>query len=293
MATPSTTFVKVFEEWMQRDQADNKSAGKVRRIFAREVLPYWQNRDIGEITRRDVLDVVDRIVDRGALGAARKAHASLHRLFQWALGRGIVATSPTAALPKPGSDVSRDRVLADAEIVQVWPAAPELGLYGVAVQLLLLTGARREEISRLRHDEIRDGAIHLSGARTKSGEARIIPLSKPAQALVAGLPESFELKLTGWGHQKAKLDKLVQIPPWRLHDLRRTCATGLQKLGVRLEVTEAILGHTSGSRSGIVGVYQRHNFPDEKRIALEAWGAHVMALVEGSTPGKVVAFRGK
>ena len=85
----------------------------------------------------------------------------------------------------------------------------------------------------------------------------------------------------------------MKIPEWRTHDIRRTTATGLQKLGVALQVTEAILGHKSGSRSGVIGVYQRHNYAPEKRAALEAWGAHVMALVEGLAPGKVVPMRGQ
>ena len=73
------------------------------------------------------------------------------------------------------------------------------------------------------------------------------------------------------------------IVPWSIHDLRRTVATGLQRLGVRLEVTEAVLNHISGSRAGIAGVYQRHDWAVEKRAALDAWAAHVMAVVEGRT----------
>jgi hypothetical protein len=71
------------------------------------------------------------------------------------------------------------------------------------------------------------------------------------------------------------------VTNWRLHDLRRTMATGLQRLSIRLEVTEQVLNHVSGSRAGIVGIYQRHDFAAEKRAALEAWGAHVLAIVEG------------
>ena len=78
-----------------------------------------------------------------------------------------------------------------------------------------------------------------------------------------------------------------------LHDFRRTAATNLQKLRVPLEVTEAILGHVSGSRAGIVGIYQKDDYAPEKRAALEVWGAHVMALVEGQALGKVLPMRGK
>jgi integrase len=91
---------------------------------------------------------------------------------------------------------------------------------------------------------------------------------------------------------KAVLDKASGVKGWRLHDLRRTVATGLQRLGVRLEVTEAVLNHVSGSRAGIVGVYQRHDWAEEKRAALNAWGEHVDAIVEGrEATGKVTAFR--
>jgi integrase len=103
----------------------------------------------------------------------------------------------------------------------------------------------------------------------------------------------FTSGLPDWSRAKSKLDGIVNAPPWRTHDLRRTTATGLQKLGTPLQVTEAILGHTAGSRAGVVGIYQRHDYASEKRAALEAWGAHVMALVEGREPGKVLPMRGK
>lgn len=100
--------------------------------------------------------------------------------------------------------------------------------------------------------------------------------------------------LSSWARPKAKLDALAVVTePWRTHDLRRTAATGLQKLGTPLQVTEAVLGHTAGSRAGVVGIYQRHDYAKEKAAALEAWGAHVTALVEGREPGKVLPIRGK
>jgi integrase len=72
--------------------------------------------------------------------------------------------------------------------------------------------------------------------------------------------------------------------PWSVHDLRRTVATGLQRLGVRLEVTEAVLNHISGSRGGIAGVYQRHDCASEKRAALDAWATRVLAITERRMP---------
>ena len=86
-------------------------------------------------------------------------------------------------------------------------------------------------------------------------------------------------------------DAVKGLPPWRIHDLRRSVATGLQKLGGRLEVIEAVLGHTSGSRAGIVGVYQRHAFEPEKRKALDAWARHVTSLIEGRKDNVVSLLR--
>jgi integrase len=160
----------------------------------------------------------------------------------------------------------------------------------------------------------------VPGERTKNGAPNMVPLSTPARDLLrALLPESdgdarraienrrakgllalpgaLGTPFSGWSKAKTSLDKAVMevrtnaaalagtsvtpLVPWRVHDLRRTVATGLQRLGVRLEVTEAVLNHISGSRGGIVGVYQRHDWADEKRAALNAWATHVTAVVAG------------
>jgi len=293
-------FAAVAAEWLKRDQAENRSFGIVRRIVERELIPAWGDRPITELGRRDMLDLIDGIADRGTPVMARRVHSYLHRLFRWAEGRGIIDKNPMANLPRPGSEKARDRVLTDEELAQVWNAASGLGFpYGPAIQLLALTGARRDEIGCLRRDEIDGDTIKLSGDRTKTGEPHIIPLSTPVRALLDGLPRISGSKfvftskgsapIAGWGDAKRKLDATLSIStPWRLHDLRRTCATGLQKLKVPLTVTEAVLGHKGGSRGGIVGIYQRHDYADEKRTALEAWGAYVVALIEGKTPGKVL-----
>ncbi|MGO9233103.1 MAG: hypothetical protein ACLP4V_03065 [Methylocella sp.] len=121
-----------------------------------------------------------------------------------------------------------------------------------------------------------------------NGANHIVPLSEPAQEQLRSLPQFNELvfpglrgAFNGWSKAKAALDVNSGVTNWRLHDLRRTMATGLQRLGVRLEVTEQVLNHVSGSRAGIVGVYQRHDFALEKRAALQAWGDHVIANVAG------------
>jgi len=303
MEKGATDVQSVFEEWLLRDQAENRTAPEVKRMFERYVLPGWGRRPIEGIRRRDVLDVIDAIADKGAIAMARRVQSRLNRLFVWSVGRGILTLNPMQGLPKPGSDIKRDRVLSDDELAAVWRGAEQLGWpYGRAVQLLLLTGARREEIGQLRWSEVQGATIHLEGARTKTGNAHLIPLSTPAMALlehaprVAGSDYVFTISgrrpIRGWSGAKIQLDELASISAWRIHDLRRTVATGMQKLGVVLQVVEAALGHTAGSRGGIVGIYQRHDYANEKRAALEVWGAHVTVLVEGREPGKVVPIRG-
>ena len=188
-ASTPTDFESVFEDWLKRDQAGNRSRDIQRKSITKDVLPHWRGRDIGTIGRRDCLDRIDALVDRGHPIGARRLHSRLHRLFQWALGRGIVAVNPLAGVEKPGEDVPRDRALSDDELTMVWGAAEQLGYpYGSAFQLLIMTGARRDEIGSLRWSEVNGAIIQLPGARTKNKEAHAIPLAAPARTLLASLP---------------------------------------------------------------------------------------------------------
>jgi len=291
LETASTDFLGVFSEWLKRDQAKNRSHDSVKRLIEKNVLPAWSHRQIADLGRRDVLDIIDAIVDRGSPITACMVHAHLHRLFKWSVGRGIITSNPMADMPRPANVQKRDRVLSDDELVAVWNAAGKIGWpFGDAIRLLILTGARREEVGQVKWIEIAGDIIALDGARTKNGEPHLIPLSLPAITLLQRAPRidaspfvftrNGTKAIVGWGAAKRRLDSIAGIAPWRIHDLRRTTATGLQKLKTPLQVTEAILGHTSGSRAGVIGIYQRLDYADEKRAALEAWGAHVMALTQ-------------
>src|SRR5262249_55545194 len=245
----------------------------------------------------------------GALTAARRTEGGVEGVVRWGRGRGMGEVNPVSDLPKPGgAEVRRDRVLNDAELALVWRAAGDSEWPWDAIfRLLILTGARRQEIGALCWSEIDGNTVRLEGARTKNGQPREIPLSHLAVMLIGGLPRiagsDFVFSTTGggtpvrsYGRVKALLDERIAklnhgraLPAWRIHDLRRSVATGLQRLQARLETIEAILGHVSGSRGGIVGVYQRHSFADEARIALEAWARHVEQIISGA-PAKVVTL---
>ena len=300
-------------EWIKRDQGGNRTVGEVRRIMDRQVLPVWGDRPLASIRKRDVIELIDGIADRGAKVAANRALAYVRRFFNWAAGRDMIEANPAQYVEKPADEVRRDRVLDDAELVEVWHGVEDMSQpFAAGVRLLMLTAARRSELFEASWEELVPGAIRLPAARSKNDEGRLIHLSPPALAIVEALPKfeaspwlltiDGEHPFSNFTFSKTELDRRIlkarrkeddgakPMPAWRIHDLRRSVATCMQRLGLRLEVVEAVLGHTSGSRAGIVGVYQRHQFTEEARDALTLWGEHVMRLLD-PTPAKVLPMR--
>ena len=224
----------------------------------------------------------------------------LHGMFKWALNRELIQTNPAAHLQLPGRDVVRDRVLDPDEIKRVWAATHDPALppgYGACVRILLLCGARRSEVANLAWHELdltdpASATVRLAAERTKNAVARTIPLSAAARDIILALPRSGPYcfpsasgkPIARWSAAKRAIDGASGVRNWRLHDLRRTAATNLQRLGVKLETIEAILGHTSGSRSGVIGVYQRYSFADEARHAITAWSVELDRIVTGIAP---------
>jgi integrase len=273
------------------------ATSSLRRAFAKQLYD-----PAAKLGRDAVVRILDGLAkdDKAAMASATARYGSA--LFGWANRRGSLSANPFERVPTSPA-VRRDRVLSDGEIRLIWAETEEPGTFNAIVRALLLTGQRREEVTSLTWAEI-DEAMSgwtLPGARTKNGKPHLVPLSEQMRALLRAQPrrEGTELAFpgetgvfSGWSKSKARLDGRSGVNGWTLHDLRRTVATGLQKLGVRLEVTEAILNHVSGSRAGIVGVYQHHDWAEEKRAALAAWGAQLAAIVEGRTaPDNVTRLR--
>jgi integrase len=180
-------------------------------------------------------------------------------------------------------------VLSDKDLKTIWKACGD-GDYSNIIKLLILTGARADEIAAMEWTEIADGAINLPGSRTKNGRAHTIPLSEPARTIIASIERhgihvfgKRDSGFSGWSKAKAALDEKLgeSVALWRVHDLRRTCASGMQRLGVRVEIIERALNHVSGSFRGVAGVYQRDPMTAEVKDALNRWARHVMALVGG------------
>ncbi len=264
------------------------------------IVAKWKGRPVAEIALRDVIELLDGTVDRGAATMANRELAAVRRMFGWCVERGILDASPCAGVRAPTPERSRDRLLSDDEIRQFWESADAIGWpFGPLFKLLLLTGQRRDEVGEMRWREIDgDGRLWtLPRERVKSDRAHEVPLCDAAVAILAALPRvsgppgyvfttNGETPVSGWSRAKNRLDKAMADAgmmgePWRLHDLRRTAASGMARLAIDLPVIEKVLNHVSGSFAGVVGVYQRHGFADEKRRALDTWGAHVERVVQG------------
>lgn len=272
----------------------------VQRSLRLHIKPVLGSKPLPTITRIDVVLVFDRMPAE-QVANRRNVFAVLRRLFKWAVSRGDLQASPMEGMETPPPVKPRERWLNDAEIKRIWNEAPKCHrCFGPIVRLLIVTGQRREEVAGLAWEELNrnEREWHLPGDRTKNGEPNSIPLSDLAIAELDKVakgekwprrgrvfPTSSGAGFTAYSKGKTKLDKLIAqdggdpLPLWRLHDLRRTVATGFQRLGVRFEVTEAVLNHVSGSRSGVAGIYQRHDWKDEKREALRVWNDHIAKIL--------------
>jgi integrase len=293
----------------------NRSWAQVEATFAREVLPRWRGRSVHDITKDDVEDLIDGIVARGHPIAANRALSALRRFFGWMGGRSKggrkadmrsrLRTTPCLGIEAPGTEKSRERFLTDAEIVTLWQACDEEGEpHGLLVKLLLLTGQRRGEVAGTRRDELdMDKRLwSLPGSRTKNGKPHVVPLSDQAMSIIKAVTPigrdfvftfSGEAPIGVFSDVKRRLDKRMKLAtPWVMHDLRRTCATGMADVGIQPHIIEAVLNHSSGYRAGVAGVYNRSPYAAEKADALQRWADHVEQLVTGK-PVRDVPIRSR
>jgi integrase len=287
----------LLEVFISQRLSQNRSAAEISRLLRREVGKPWAGRSIHEIDKRDVVEVISAIEQRGAPAAANKTLKSIKTFLRWCVGRAILDQSPAEGVPLPAREVARDRVLDDEELARVILAARQIGgPYGGIVEFLALTGQRREEVARLTWQEL-DLARRvwtIPKSRTKNAKGHVVHLSDQSVALLKRAnrqgPLVFSLLGTRpfqeFSQAKRRLDRLSGVTSWRLHDLRRTCVSGMARLGVAPHVADKILNHQSGTISGVAAVYQRHEFLAERRQALDLWETHVREVLDGGLNGE-------
>jgi integrase len=286
---PAGTVAQAVEQFLERHGKHYrpKVFYEATRRLQLCVVDEWGNRKLDSITRADVRTVLARI---DAPIAANRVHSIIRKFFNWAAENDLIAISPVAGVRTPNPETSRDRVLTDDELKVVWRAADKEGYpLGWILQVLILTGQRRGEIAGMMWSELdlEAGTWSLPRERVKNDRRHEVPLSRQAAAIIKRVPRigdkyvfTFNSVAPFDGFKaKERIDKAASVQSWTVHDLRRTAASGMAKLGVNLVVIEKILNHVSGSLAGIVGVYQRHEYADEKRAALQHWADHVEKLV--------------
>jgi integrase len=250
----------LLETFITQHLAQNRSGGEISRLLRRELGKPWSGRSIHEITKRDVVEVVSAVEQRGALGAANKTLKSTKTFLRWCVGRAILDRSPAEGIPLPTKMVTRDKVLTDQELAQIILAARKMGgPYGGIVEFLALTGQRREEVAQMAWDELDLGLCvwTLPGARTKNGKKHVVHLSEQSIAVLNRAQKSGPFVFSVFGTRpfhdfsraKRVLDRLSDVSQWRLHDLRRTCVSGMARLGIAPHVADKILNHQSGKIS--------------------------------------------
>lgn len=297
------TFGAVAGAWIEKVAKPKNDSWRLQeRRLEMHVLPAWRNRKIADIRRADVRELVEGI--EGAV-LPNRVLTVIKTIFRFALSRDWIDASPVEGIAKPKVEAERDRVLSMEEIARVWSAAGLAGYpFGHFARMLALTAQRRTEVAGMRWSDVDvdAGTWTLSAKDTKSDRGHLVPLSAPALDILRAVPRlgeyvfttDGETHISGYAKGKARLDAFLAAAgdppaPWTLHDLRRTAATHMVRLGVLEEVVGRILNHAP---KGVTAkVYALHSYAPEKRSALDRWAAGVIRAVEGKPVGKIVKLR--
>jgi integrase len=273
------------------------------RIIPKGLADRWGERAVATVTADDIHALVQEARAKGVPGLERRVTgpndsraaailAALSKLFSWLVQQRRLGANPCVGVHRPPPPRPRDRVLTDSEIVAFWRAAEaERWEFGAVLKLCLLLGQRLGEVRGMRRDEISDDGTSwlIPASRVKNKREHLVPLPPLARQIVADTDGRgvFVFSTTGGRRPaaigskiKKRLDaRMRTTKPWREHDLRRTCATGMAELGVPPHIVEAVLNHISGHRSGVAGTYNRAQYAAEKKAALQLWADHVNRLV--------------
>jgi integrase len=295
---------KLYVKQRLRVEAKARTALYVEQYFEKDVLPRLGKRQIDTITSADLRRILEAIQERGAPVGANRMLTRLRTFFRWAVRQEYIANDPSAKLDKPVAEVARDRVLDDDEIKLFWNACGQVGWpYGPLAQLLLLTAQRRSEVAGIEWAEL-DLAKKLwtiPKERSKNGLAHKVYLSPLAVEILKRVPQingsryvftsQGDKLINSWTTAKAAIDRRMggDIAHWTFHDLRRTAATGMAEwLKVAPYVVDKILNHASGAISGVAGIYNRAEYLDERRIALDNWSRYLENLLNPAAPSNVI-----
>lgn len=257
-------FIELYAKKKNKDW--RKVDARLRNTFIKEYGHLY----LTNLNRKDIIALLDKIMAKNTPIQANRTHAAISKFLKWCAERDYIETSPALYISKPAKENPRDRVLNDDEIKGVWRSADKLGYpFGPLIQILMLTGQRRGEVTGMRWSEInfKENVWIIPKERSKNGKSHSVPLTHAARLILEALPRFLHsdfvftttgiTPVSGLGKIKDKIAKSINKKDWTIHDLRRTAASGMARLKVPPHVVEKILNHTSGTFSSVAGVYIR------------------------------------
>jgi integrase len=250
--------------------AQGKWRDNSRKQIARMLTTYFHwTKPIDQITNQDVAQALAHI---SKPSEAWHAHKDIRAFFNACVPR-YIKSSPVIGIKSPSRYIPRERVLSDIEVERIWHATDPQDIYGATIRLLFLCGQRLTQTSLMRLDWIERETITFPAWACKNNRTQKLPLPKSAIPLIEVLRP-----FKNWQKRKPLLNEASGVQNWCHHDARRYFATAMQRLGVRLEVTENLLGH-SESRAGVIGIYQRHDFWPEMQEAVDKYEQFLLNLI--------------
>jgi integrase len=292
------------EDFLIKHVQRNNKSGTIEgttRILRKDIIGPWAERCVGDVTRSDVIKLIDTLVEERSPHAASNVFRAGRTFFNWLATRHVIEASPFEGLKDPAPQTSRERVLLDEELRAIWHATTTLGSpWDSIVRLLILTGRRRAEVVEARWSEFDfdNGIWEIPAARTKGGRSSI----KPITPLMGAELQRLEMHgdglifpsrssasgraVSGFTKMKSRLEDLSGVNDWRLHDIRRTVATNLARLGIPDSTIARILDHRLYGIPDVTGIYNRYQYVPEMREALKTWETHLEGFltIDGKRP---------
>lgn len=303
-AANGVRFADLADLYLRRHAMEHKRTWKQDdRVIKHDLLPAWGSRGIADITRADVVMLLDQVFDRGAKVMANRVLTLVSGIFAFAIHRGMIDENPAAKVARPGKEDPRERVLTDDEVRRIWTVLDtrdeELDRFVPIIRLGLLTGQREGEIMGMRWSELdlEHGWWTIPGERTKNGLIHRVPLVGEALAVLKGIfAGQHDSVLVFPGGRRGqplrsvykpmlRLKKLSSVGGFRYHDLRRTARTGWASIGIDDSLAERLLNHKD---RGVQGVYNRYKYDADKRAALARWDRWMREIAKGQVSEKVV-----
>ena len=282
-------------EYMERyAKVKKKSWGLDEKLLNKDLLPAIGNQKARTVRKRDIVLILDRVVDRGAPITANRLLAVTRKMFNFAVSRDLIEISPCIGMGAPSPENRRERTLSHDEIRALWRGLDEVDVYlpaKQALRFLLATGQRKMEACKAKWSHIENGTWLIPSENSKNGHEHRVPLSELALSIleeVRGLDPAwiFPAPRSKAGHLDAKhtnyvLDKVMAgraMSPFTTHDLRRTCYSELGRLGFNRLIQDKIANHIDGS---VGGIYDQYNYRPEMRQALDAWADALIKVIKG------------